>query len=293
MTDPVPAADAPVSRPDTASPSPSHNHEEEASLARMPDDGAPASREPDRDSLPAINQEEEASLARMPDQDTPAPNLEQAASPAIESAPSLPPAPPVAAIVPPAPLPVADTLSPLEQRIRRIEDALAHLLEQRTSETRVTTTPAPPAPPPPPPAMPTPPAPTAALFDMGKRLLGAASHAVMQAPVPSPAAAPPSSVGGRALWLLWDTWAEARAIVRMFVDPRYQLPWSARILPLSLVAAIITSYYWMPGTTIPVLGTWINKAVDLALAFVLFKWLGHEARRYRQTSPDLPPNLRL
>jgi len=79
----------------------------------------------------------------------------------------------------------------------------------------------------------------------------------------------------------------------MFVDPRYHLPWSARVLPLSLVVAIITSYYWMPGTTIPVLGTWINKAVDLVLAFVLFKWLGQEARRYRQTSPDLPPNLRL
>jgi hypothetical protein len=29
------------------------------------------------------------------------------------------------------------------------------------------------------------------------------------------------------------------------------------------------------------------------LAFVLFKVLGQEARRYRETSPDLPPNLRL
>jgi hypothetical protein len=96
------------------------------------------------------------------------------------------------------------------------------------------------------------------------------------------------------MWLLWDTWAEARAIVRMFVDPRYQLPWSARVLPLILLAAILTSRYWVPFASIPFLGDWLLvKFVDLLLAFFLFKWLGHEARRYRQTSPDLPAKLRL
>jgi hypothetical protein len=253
MTDPVPAADT----------SPARNGEDDVSLARMADEGAPPSPEIDRNPSASVD------LARLP-----------------------PPSPPVAAATPLGLASVEEVLTPLEQRIRRIEDVLAHLQEQRSGETRVVTHPASPSPPASSPAMPAASASTAALFDMGKRLLGSAAHAVMQAPAP-PSGAPPSSVGGRSFWLLWDTWAEARAIVRMFVDPRYHLPWSARVLPLSLVAAIITSYYWMPGTTIPVLGTWLNKAVDLMLAFVLFKWLGHEARRYRQTSPDLPPNLRL
>jgi hypothetical protein len=35
------------------------------------------------------------------------------------------------------------------------------------------------------------------------------------------------------------------------------------------------------------------KAVDLVLAFVLYKVLHRAVRRYRETSPDLPPSLRL
>jgi hypothetical protein len=131
------------------------------------------------------------------------------------------------------------------------------------------------------------------LLDVGKRFLGAAAQIVPPTPAPVPSIPHPPNRSG-VLWLLWDTWAEARAIVRMFVDPRYHLPWSARVLPLVVLAAILTSKYWIPGSSIPVLGEWLLvKLIDLLLAFVLFKWLGHEARRYRQTSPDLPSSLRL
>jgi hypothetical protein len=98
---------------------------------------------------------------------------------------------------------------------------------------------------------------------------------------------------GRPSWLLRDTLAEVRAILRMFVDPRYHLPWSGRVVPLVLLGLIAVSYYWVPGTTIPILGYWVDKAIDLLLAFLLFKVLGHEARRYRETAPDLPRSLRL
>ena len=37
----------------------------------------------------------------------------------------------------------------------------------------------------------------------------------------------------------------------------------------------------------------LDKLIDVPLAFLLFKVLSHEARRYRQTSPDLPPPSRL
>jgi hypothetical protein len=198
----------------------------------------------------------------------------------------------VAAIAAPVALPANDQA--LEQRIRRLEDALAQLQSQQGIETRIVGQPAPPRPPSNPPAAP-PAAPaaasTAALFDMGKRLLGTAAEAITPTAAPP---SPPATARARAVWFLWDTWAEARAIVRMFVDPRYHLPWSARIFPIVLLAAILFSKYWVPGSSIPILGDWLLvKLVDTLLAFVLFNWLGHEARRYRQTSPDLPPSLRL
>jgi hypothetical protein len=223
----------------------------------------------------SVNGDEETALARLADDGAPL------AVPVESEPPSLPPS--VAAV------PVNGFS--LEERVRRLEDALNVLQEQRATETSIV------PPPPQPPATPVPvaapqPTSTAVLLDMGKRLLGAATQTVTATPMPIPNIEQPGERGG-ILWLLWDTWIEARVIVRMFVDPRYQLPWSARVLPLFLLAAILTSYYWIPGTTIPLLGSWLNKAVDLLLAFLLYKWLGHEARRYRRTSPDVPPNLRL
>lgn len=234
---------------------------------------------------PPANGDDEFALARLAD---------DGASPAeVKATP--PPSPPVA-LVADVPTMSANSVS-LEQRVRRLEDALALLEQQREDDPRLRTPPieARPVEPLPVPVVAPIPAPaptsTAVLIDVGKRLLGAATQAVVATPIPVPSVAHPNE--GGILWLLWDTWAEARIIVRMYVDPRYHFPWAARMLPLFLLAAILTSYYWVPGTTIPLLGWWFNKAVDLLLAFLLFKWLGHEARRYRQTSPDLPPNLRL
>lgn len=164
----------------------------------------------------------------------------------------------------------ADALS-LERRVRRLEEAVTLLQGRRTAA----------------------PAPTAIRLDVDKRPPSPAAPIASAPPSPAPSIAP-SVTRSSLMWLLWDTWAEARAIVRMFLDPRYQLPWSARVLPLVILAAILTSKFWVPFSSIPFLGDWLLvKLVDLLLAFLLFKWLGHEARRYRQTSPDLPANLRL
>lgn len=256
LTEPTPSQ--PVSAPDTFpslnAPPPSANGEDETALARLADDRG----------------------SSAPPAETQAPDV-------LLTPTSF--APPIAAL---AAVPT-DSLS-LEQRVRRLEDALLSLQERSAAEPRpiaplAEVLPSEPSPLPQPTS-------TAVLLDVGKRLLGVAAQTVPPAPIAVPNVAHPGARGGL-LWLLWDTWAEARIIVRMFVDPRYHLPWRARVLPLFLLAAILTSYYWIPGTTIPLLGSWINKAVDLLLAFLLFKWLGHEARRYRQTSPDLPSSLRL
>ncbi len=230
---------------------------------------------------------DESALARLDDDGSPASGVRTDLPPTDGV---LPPSVAVEADTPPED--VSRNTTSLEQRVRRLENALESLQSRFTEEPRLAESPPVARVADPMPAPPAPPAPTAILVDLGKRLLNSDAPSVAPTAIVVPNLSQ-SAMRGSLLWLLWDTWAEARSIVRMFVDPRYPMPRSTRFLPLLLLVAILTSYYWLPGTSIPVIGSWINKAFDLLLAFVLIKWLGHEARRYRRTSPDLPPQLRL
>jgi hypothetical protein len=182
-------------------------------------------------------------------------------------------------------MPLAE-LSPLEQRIRRLEVALARLQAARSSvpppRERVTN-----QRPVPPPAAP-------AQAPEEKGLLDRVRQSI--APADPPAAAPAAGLvpaGLRRHWLLLDAVAELRAMGRMFVDPRYRMSKAGWAVSLGLLVALLFSYWWVPGTSIPLFGYWLNKAVDLALAYALLRVLTREARRYRETAPDLPPSLRL
>jgi hypothetical protein len=201
----------------------------------------------------------------------------------MSAAPTVPPAPPAG---------WPDSLSPLEQRIRRLEDALAHLQMMRGMDTRVIERPTAAAaePPPAPAGGPLSPSSAALLLGAGKRLLGAAADAVMQPASPVP---PPGFSSGRRLGPLADLLAQMRAAVRMYVDPRYKQSWPGRLLLPFLFAAIVLSYYWVPGSSIWLVGPILVKTADLLLAYVFYKVLSREARRYRATAPDLPPTLRL
>jgi hypothetical protein len=176
------------------------------------------------------------------------------------------------------------TLPSLEQRVRRLEDAIAVIQDARQFEERVverltdrlSRNP------------------VTAIREPG-RLIDA-PRATLLPPAPPPAEtgpAPPYSVG----WsrFLFDTITEARAIIRMFIDPRYRLGWQTRLLVFVLLGAILSSLIWIPGITVlpGLLATLVDKFVDLILAYFLFKTLSREARRYRETAPDLPSSLRL
>jgi hypothetical protein len=182
-------------------------------------------------------------------------------------------------------------VSPLEKRVRRLEDAFAQFQAARSS-----------APPPkerftdhPPPAAPPVPVPGAAgkggLLDRVRQVIVRADPPA--APRVAAAAAAPVAAAVRRKGLLLDALAELRAILRMFVDPRYRMSKTGWLLSLGLLVALLFSYWWVPGTSLPLFGYWLNKAVDLALAYALFKVLFYQARRYRETAPDLPPSLRL
>jgi hypothetical protein len=186
----------------------------------------------------------------------------------------------------------APSADSLEQRVARLEDAVSTLQDTRQLEervvqrvaTRLQSTPG-----------------TAiqesagVLIDAGRKLLPAALDLVSPPPgdtEPRPAALPPPL---RRPWVVLEAWHEARAMVRMFFDPRYRPSWKARAIPLLLLAAIATSWIWLPGTSmlssIPLgaaIMTLVDKAVDLVLAFLAFKILSREVRRYHEVIADLP-----
>jgi hypothetical protein len=167
----------------------------------------------------------------------------------------------------------------LESRVRRLEDAVAALQDTRDLEERVVQRvgdrvrrdsrggrd-------------------TASLLVSASRQLLPAAVDVLRPPaaVERPALPPPPS-GLRGPRFVLDAFAELRAIIRMYMDPRHRLSWTAYVVPFALVSLIATSWIWLPGTALlpGTVGTLVMKAVDLILAFVLYKFLSREARWYR------------
>ncbi len=186
--------------------------------------------------------------------------------------------------------PVA-VVSSLEERVRRLEDALAQMQDTQQLESRVAAKVTNQISQELAPAAGT--SPAAGLVEIGKRLLA------ITAP-PAPRSVSPRPPGAKPGWLLWELWAEARIIPRMYVDPRYRMTWVGRIVPIVLLLVFfwpITTLKFVPLLCVMVgdkgIIDWlVGTPLQLLIAFVLFKVLSHEVRRYRELSPDLPRSLR-
>ncbi len=179
----------------------------------------------------------------------------------------------------------ADQPESLEQRVRRLEDAVAILQDTRQLEDRVCER-------------------VAkrvhrdsahaiqesagAIADAGRKILPTALGMLGAKADSAEQEHQSSSSFLRRPWLLFDAYAEARSMVRMYFDPRYRMSWQARTVPLILLVALLTSGFWLPGTSIPVMGSIFDKLVDIVLAFLAFKILSREARRYREVIADIP-----
>ncbi len=178
--------------------------------------------------------------------------------------------------VPPAPASAhaGPDAAALEDRLRRLEDVLA----------AIQTRPTPP---------PSPMATTSAemLMNASQRLLPLAAEALQATGTPREKALHFQSAARDTSWLLFDIYAEVRCMVRMYLDPRYQLSWVTRIFPPVLLACMVFSWLTLDGMKL--IGPFVDRAVFLILAYLLFRVLGREAVRYRQLSPDLPPSLKL
>ena len=172
----------------------------------------------------------------------------------------------------PAAQPVAQPVEPLETRVARLETAVAALQDTRALEERV--------------AQRVGQQMQAAVASEAQRLVAAerrtspagmlaAAETVMRA-----VATPAAPLLTRPPMLVVDLYLEAVAIFRMFFDLRYRVAWTTRVLVLLLLPAILTSHWWVPFAPVPVIGGLLDKLVDLLLAFVMFKALSREARRY-------------
>jgi len=173
----------------------------------------------------------------------------------------------------PAAIPPRHALS-LEERVRRLEDVLATLQISPNAIQSADPLPAPP------------PNEQASLADF---IASAAQHPPAQPERPPDTAAPVAERPPR--WLLFEMLAEMRVMVRMCLDPRYRLSWQTRVLPPLFLFGMFLSWLLISG--IPVIGFLLDRIMFLVLAYMLFKVLMREATRYRMTSPDLPPALRL
>src|SRR5262249_10584233 len=134
--------------------------------------------------------------------------------------------------------PSDESRAELEERIRRLEEALAqmHEVRQRQAQEAAKAPVAAPVTAPVATIVATPPTPitttptdaaTSFLFNFGKHLLNQ--------PAPQPPPVPQESgfsSGMRWTWFFFESLAELRAIYRMFVDPRYSMSWAARLIPL-------------------------------------------------------------
>jgi hypothetical protein len=186
--------------------------------------------------------------------------------------------PPVCTPEPPVAIPIGLSLSELQERLDRLEQSIRSLqeVEQRLANrpsTQIQREPDPVEPA------------SSSVFDAARALVNAGASLL-------PAMTTASSGGKPARpWLIREILVELQCIYYLYADPRYRLGWIARFVPLILVVAIFTSGLWVPFAS--VLGILITKPVDVLLSYVLFRVLAHEARRYRETAPDLPPYLRL
>jgi hypothetical protein len=168
-------------------------------------------------------------------------------------------------------------LENLEQRLHRLENAVASLQDTRALEERV--------------AervhhrLSSGPAAALATDDRIKdanRRLPSVVPTVNRANAVSGIAGDVSLTLARRRWLIVDFWAELVAIVRMFFNVRYHVAWYARLAVLVLVPAILTSDWWLPVPNILGLRWIADKLVDLLLAFFLYKTLSREAHRYQE-----------
>jgi hypothetical protein len=164
------------------------------------------------------------------------------------------------------------TSETLEQRVHRLEDAVAalqdtHLMEERITDrlahrlSRDHT------------------ADSTGIRDAERRTSPPASRP--SSPAPEAVAVPVSSFAAKSSWMLVEVLSELRAMVAMFFDTRFRVGWGAYLSVLVLVFVLISGWI-LPLSHLPVVGEPLDKAIGLILALFAYRRLHREVNRYRE-----------
>lgn len=163
-----------------------------------------------------------------------------------------------------------DHPSEVEQRLRRLESAVAALQDTNLMEDRVVDRLAQKSKRTPLTAL----RDTASVIvDAGKALVPVGASSSASNPKP-----PPNDMPG---WLLVDLWTEIRTFGRMIFDHRYPFSYAGRFGPVIIACAYVFSWLFLGG----VIGSFIERIIDIALAFSLYKIMSREVQRYRAMFP--------
>jgi hypothetical protein len=184
--------------------------------------------------------------------------------------------------MPPVETPLRNPSEPLEQRVQRLEDAVALLqdtkrLEDRLAERitkRLKREAAQAAP-----------VSGEVLMAAGRQVLPAAMEMIrIQADnAERRLLLPPAT--GKQPWLLFDFYVELRSMVRLYLDRRYRVSWMARVIPLAALIMVLFSWLFLSG--IWIVGPVVDRVLVVTLAFLVYKVLSREVQLYRQALANL------
>jgi hypothetical protein len=202
---------------------------------------------------------------------------------------SLPVAPLAPSAPPPPPPSYDDPNETVDERLRRLESALAamqdtKLMEERLLERMVHRIDQ---------GHPNGAADSAAadaMLNAGAKILPGAMRrlgARLNAAT-SPSAAPSGGILSAKSWLLTDLIQEIRTFFVMFLDYRYRSSWLSRIVPIVAFVIFVLSWIFMHGS-VPFVGSLLDYALDFFLVVIVYKTLQREAERYRSVIPATPP----
>src|SRR5262249_32160740 len=138
------------------------------------------------------------------------------------------------------------TAETLEQRVHRLEDAVAalqdtHLMEDRIIDRvvhRLNRGPAKDA---------------TGIVDAERRTTAPPPSPHGPAPEPPAAGLPQPSLSVKPGWLFVEVFSELRAMIGMFFDYRFRPAWGAYV-SIIVIIAVLVSHWWLPLSNVPVVG---------------------------------------
>ena len=84
-------------------------------------------------------------------------------------------------------------------------------------------------------------------------------------------------------WLLLDLWSEVRTFGRMLFDHRYPFSYAGRFGPVIIACTYIFSWLFLAGS---IVGGTLDRILAIVLAFLLYKIMSREVQRYRAMFPN-------